>query len=577
MSWFFSISNLSNNSTNIYANQHDSSIFSISFPGFYLALGGNPDTIFWEFDSDTSSGWAVVGIGIKSYNSKVYIMTKTDWSELLSKKIFDTKFLDGHFAIIRWKCNCIECFTDQLGLRSVYIGKFNEGVCISTRLDWVAQTTGSNQIDFFSFGSRWLMFNQTSYNSCVIGIERLGPGGHAIIDSGSIVKLQNNPWLPSFEPCLYKNAFEILKSFLFCALNYKYTLSLGLSGGIDSRLLLSFITSIPSEGFSTHTFGPLDDPDVRVARNITSTLKLTHFQFNEPLPDIESCLSSIRSFVAQNILVEPCTSWCKFRYYSKLWEQKILIIDGGFGEISRRQYFNRIVKLGGKSVLLKKDVKRLFKLMRSKRADIFSPEVSLLLENGAKNSMLETLDSMPSVENIGIENFADLLAVRTRVSNYGGPEQARLDREILNFMPLVQPSFLNAVFGIPVSMRSNAKLYYNTIRTLHPVLCKFPLVKSGITYPFGSSSTMAWLITKIKSKIFHSYSDPSPNSLLYHIREFVEDIVNSKDVVSNPIYDSRKILKSISDYYQGNQHKRNIVEWWLTFELWKQSLSLRNY
>ncbi len=315
MSWFFAISKSHSSYPRDFKYIHDVAIFFVSFPGFYLALGGNPDTIFWESNSDSSSGWAVVGIGIKRDDLHAHIMSFTDWAKFLSEEVINVKSIDGHFAIIRWNVSSVECFTDQLGLRTIYFGMLKEGVCISTRLDWVARTTKCSQIDLNSFGGRWLMFNQLSYSSCVIGIERLGPGGYAKFDSGLVKKCNNSPWLPSFEPQSLDSVLEILKSFLVCVLDNKYKLSLGLSGGLDSRLLLSLLFSISPHGFVTHTFGPSDDPDVQLARNLSSALKLRHFCYNDRLPDIKTCLSNINSFIAQNMLVEPASSWVKLRYY----------------------------------------------------------------------------------------------------------------------------------------------------------------------------------------------------------------------------------------------------------------------
>jgi hypothetical protein len=360
-----------------------------------------------------------------------------------------------------------------------------------------------------------------------------------------------------------------------CALDHQYTPSLGLSGGLDSRLLLALLTSSSKQGYVTHTFGDPEDPDVQVAGRITTALGLFHHYFNDPLPDVERCVSGIRSFVAETILIEPGTSYLKLRYYPKLREDGRLMIDGGFGEIARRQYLNRVVRFG-RAALRTRDSSRMFQLMRSYRADIFSQEVTILLEAGARLSLDKVLNEMPAAEKIGIENFADLLAVRTRVPNYGASEQARLDSEILNFMPLVQPSFLRAVFGIPAKLRSNAGLYYDIIRTLNPTLGQFPLTKSGITYRFGLSTNLSWLTTKVKSNVTKVYSDPKPDQLLARLREYVVDVAHSKDVATNSMYDYRKVIDAVSRYYRGEHHLRSRVDWWLTFELWKRSLSFED-
>jgi hypothetical protein len=576
MSWLFAVNKAHDGTRRVDSYCHATPLWSISTPEFYLALGGNPDTSFWESNTETSSGWAVVGIGIMSMDSQPFILTRDDWRRLLRQESFDATTVDGHFVVLRWKHDRIECFTDQLGLRTVYFRKHDTGICISTRLDWVAQTTNCAEIDFSSLGSRWLLFNQVSYESCVVGIERLGPGGHATFKNGLLIhSTAFNPWLASFESGTTAKAVGVLTSLVNCALSHKYKPSLGLSGGLDSRLLLALLAKNPKSYFATHTFGNLGDPDVQIAQRITAALGIPHRHFDDPLPNVQTCVSGLRSFVAQTLLIEPSTSYLKLRYYPKLREDGRLMIDGGFGEIARRQYLNRVVRLG-RGALRRHDSSRLLQLMRSHRADFFSPDVTTSLRNGAIHSLEKTLSDMPAVERIGVENFADLLAVRTRVPNYGAPEQARLDSEILNFMPLVQPSFLRAVFGIPTKLRSNAGLYYGIIRTLNPALGRFPLAKSGYTYRFGLSSNLSWLITKVKSKFAEGYSDPKPHLLLAHLREYVLDVAHSKDVTTNSMYDSQKVVDAVSKYYRGDLHSRGAVDWWLTFELWKRSLSFED-
>lgn len=572
MSWFSAVSGTDGSAYNAASFCHGSPLFTVTLPGFSVAVGGNPDTCLWESNAEMSSGWVVVGLGILRTSTQISIMSHADWARLLARESFDPTLLDGHFAILRWKGGLLECFTDQLGLRTVYFGTSQNAVFISTRLDWLARTIKHSEIDFASFGSRWLLFNQVSYNSCIAGIERVGPGGHATFRLGSILNSTCTPWLPSFHPAPATAPIEILQEFVRCALAYKYTPSLGLSGGLDSRLLCSVFTNSSPERFITHTFGAPDDPDVRIALQITKALGLPNRHLNDPLPDVEQCIQAVQSFVAQTMLVEPCTSYLKLRYYPNLHDEGRLMIDGGFGEIARRQYLNRVVRLG-RSALKARDASRLIQLMQAPRADIFSTETTALLERGALTGLQNTLNEMPAVESIGVGNFADLLAVRTRVPNFGGPEQARIDGEIINFMPLVQPSFLRAAFGIPARLRANAGLYHGFIRKLNPPLARFPLAKGGFTHRFGFSSNTAWLSTKLKSFLTQGYSDPLPDMLLTHIREFVLDIAHSKDIATSSFYDSRHVVNAVDGYYRGEHHLRRTVDWWLTFELWKRSLS----
>lgn len=572
MSWIFSYNRSSGNDPIRATYPHDPPLCTASSGNVYVAIGGNPDTSFWESETETSPGWAVVGLGIGHVNGRASILTKSDWHRLLTQTAFDPNVLDGHFVALRWRSGRLECFADQLGLRTLYYAQGSGEICLSTRLDWVARAAGHSEVDWAALGSRWLLFNQLSYGSGVTGIERLGPGGYALFEDGSIVRFTaNRPWLPAFEPESPETALGILRQLVQCALSHPYVPSLGLSGGLDSRVLLALFRSCSPSGFVTHTFGDDRDPDVQVAKRIAQSLGVPHLQLNEPLPDVQTCIREVRSFAARSMLIEPVTTYLKLRYYPELRRNGRLMIDGGFGEIARRQYLNRVVRLG-QAALRNRETSRLLELMRAPRADVFSSEVTARLEAGALRSLEEALDRMPPVEKIGVENFVDLFAVRTRVPNFGGPEQARLDGEILNFMPLVQPRFLRAMFGVPAKQRSNAGIYYDTIRSLDPGLGRFPLVKSVYTYRFGLSSAASWLTVKLKSKLLTGYSDPKPDALLAHLQEYVMDLAHSQEVRTNPVYDARK-LEAVTKYYRGGRHLRSMVDWWLAFELWRQSLS----
>ncbi|HTY00355.1 MAG TPA: hypothetical protein VMG09_10040 [Bacteroidota bacterium] len=572
MSWLYAVSMRDHQvRTNTPPAMADA-IGVISTPGLFVAVGGNPRTAFFHHDKDSSTGWVVVGLGISRSESDAHILTRSEWDRLLAGKEFEPARLDGHFAVLRWTGNHLECFTDQLGLRALYHAEGSDGIHLSTRIDWLARATDHTDPDFEALGSRWMMFNQVSYASCVRGIERIGPRGYALFREGTLIRSGSTLWSPDFEPDTPEHAEELLRGYLRCAASQPEAPSLGLSGGVDSRLLLSLVSSMSLDRFGVHTFGAGDDPDVLIARRISSTLEVPSQYLHDPLPDVQTCLQGIGAFVSQTLLVEPVTSYAKLRYYPKLHDSGRFLIDGGFGEIARRQYLNRVVRLGP-TALRRRDVPNLYRLMRSPRADIFSRDATRHLEFGAQRSLQDAIQLMPAVEKIGVENFVDLLALRTRIPNYGAPEQGRLDAEIINLMPLVQPSFLRAIFGIPPKVRSNAGLYCDMIRRANPLLARFPLAKGGYIHRFGLSSNLSWLSLKLKSRVRRGFVDPEPDLLLGRIREFVFDLSRSSSVASNPAYDSKKVIVAVEKYYGGNRSFRSVVDWWLTFELWRRSLS----
>jgi hypothetical protein len=573
MSWVFGIigSKQSTPCSRDYERSHGRTLLKLSLPKFYLALGGIDETCFFEVQNEFGEvGWAIVGLGIHVTDAGARLLCKNDWKNFLASGFLKSGALDGHFVALRWDREGVEFYTDQLGLRTAYYGKCDEGICFSTRQDWVARTTGLHEINKASLGERWLLFNQLTYESCVNGIERLGPSSHVIIKNDIVIKHESRLWLPEFGNDNSDHAKSILDFFVQAAINSGRTVSLGLSGGFDSRTLLALLMASRSTIFGVHTFGEMRDPDVRISESIANEFRFPWVHYNDPIPNAQELLPLVQSFVAQNILVEPASSILRLRYYSLQHARGQLIIDGGFGEIARRQYLNRIVRLG-RSALLEGNIARLFQLIRVTRADIFTPEYTKEIECDAFRSLEATLHAMPPVAEIGIENFVDLLSVRTRVPNFGGPEQARSDAYVINFMPMVQPSFLKAAFKTDIQSRRNGRFYKKIIQENEARLMRFPLVKSGTTYPFGIPLPAAWFITKVKSKMAKPFFDPTPDRFLMQLKEYVLDLVHSSEVRNWQGYNTHKLHHAVDAYYNGEKCFRNIVDWWLTFELWRRS------
>lgn len=550
---------------------HDVPLHTVVQPGLYLALGGIPETSFCETSDDSCSGWAVLGTGISHSDGCARILTKPEWRHLLAETHPDVATIDGSFVAIRWRTRTIECFTDQLGLRTIYFAQSDGGLYVSTRLDWISQATGHRELSLEALGSKWLLFNQVGHDSCITGIQRLGPGGHASFD-GERIQCTDRPWLPEIGESSSDNALNILQSLVLLVPPNDAIPSLGLSGGVDSRLVLSLLHRHRPDGFTTHTFGESNDPDVQIAAAMASTLALPHHMINEPLPEIESCISALRSFAAQTILIEPVSAWTKLRYYPRLREHGSFLLDGGFGELARRKYLNRLL-IFGRRALRVHDIRRIMALMRMERADFFVPDVNAAMEQGALESLERAIDAIPSVETIGYENFVDLLAIRTRVPNYGGPEQGRLDAEALHVMPLVQPSFLRAMMNIPVALRRNGLLYRRWIHLFYPALEQFRLAGGGITYPYRLAGMFTTPFIRLKAKLGCTYNCRMEDNMLGHLREFVLDVSHSQQVLTNPLYDSVKLQSVVERYYKGKNHLHTLVDWWLTFELWWSSLN----
>jgi hypothetical protein len=478
--------------------------------------------------------------------------------------------VDGHFLALRWHGRTLEVFSDQLGLRTAYFIHTGRGILFSSRLDWVTRLAGENSIDFTQLGPRWLTFNQFSYESGIKNVQRLGPGGRGTLTPTSI-ELQSKPWLPEISDDGGERTFRSHISALSNpVLEGGRTVSLGLSGGLDSRALLAVLSRVrPS--VVVHTFGDPRDPDIGIAQMIAAGERLSSTLFHDPLPRLDDCISLLSTYASQAHLVEPVTSIIKLRYHERLEGQNKLMMDGGFGELYRRQYLNRL-RFKGRTSLRTHNAKRIAPFLRVERANIFSREVNEQMKQGVIVQLQEVLESMPSLSAIGDGNFLDLLSVRTRVPNWGGPEQARLDGIVLNYMPFAQPSLLCRLFSTPLKRRENGRLFRWLILDLCPSLSRYPLAESGTTCPFRMNTIEAWLWTNMKRKIGICFENPLKHNVLMLIKPFVLDTLASSSVRTYEAYDYSGIATIVKGYYAGNAHLAGKVDWWLTFELWRRSL-----
>jgi hypothetical protein len=579
MSWIFGVWKQEKplQDLHLLRSLHDPPLHSCVQAHLYLAIGGIPETCSFNLTGDhDDAGWTVAGCGMIRAGADVRVLQRADWDRLHTgdhrSRCDALHALDGHFVSVRWNAAGITFACDQLGQRTIYFREERGALYFSTRLDWLARATGRSEIDFDAIGSRWLMFNQLSYRSGVQGIQRLGPAGYAHFSSGQPGLNEHAPWLPTFTGGRIGEAIDIAEAFVECACHQTQTVSLGLSGGMDSRLLLAMLTTRTSNRIQAHTFGEAADPDVSIAGAVARQTGIHQIVFNDPIPEQSECITLARSFVARTQLNEPVSSIGKLRYYERLRAGGAMMIDGGFGEIARRQYLNRVAKLG-RGALRRGDVPGLLRLMRVPRADVFVPEITQRMERAIHDDLHRTLTAMPPVGEIGIGNFVDLLAVRTRVPNYGGPEQSRLDSEILNFMPLVQPSFLRAVFASDVHSRSNGRFSTQYIAARCRGLTQFPFVKSGVTYRFGLPTLAVHLITTAKGRFGNRYRDNSTDVILHRMEDYVRDLAGSSAVRNSSLYDTAKVKNAVEAYYRGEPGRTGIVNWWLTFELWRASLA----
>ncbi|MBK9098674.1 MAG: hypothetical protein IPM14_11280 [bacterium] len=562
MSWLFGY--FGNTNQKQFASP-ESPLYSFKDTNLILFAGGNKQTCSFKSES-SSSCWIVSGIGLKSADIGYKILDTDDWDLLLSLNPINLKSVNGHFVVLKYSENGLKFFTDELGLREIHIVKLNNAFGFTTRIDWLKYFI-KPEIDFKEFGSRWLLQNQISRSSLIKNVIRL-VCADATIKNNSLL-IERNIWQPDFEAKNSREIFDVTLKKLLSVENKK--ISLSLSGGLDSRLLLSYLETINIDEWDTHTFGDPNHPDSKIAFQLLKSLKKENEIINDELPAQDQMIKLIKEYSVQSIVTNPASSIINLRFYDRLTDRNRIVIDGGFGEIWRRAFANRLLILG-KNSILKKDAVGLFSFLRYNRADIFTSDAIKEMETGIIGQFDELFSEMLDANQISPEKWIDLFSIRSRLMNYYAPEQIRVDNFVVSFMPLVQRDILNLLFNLRESEKKNGKLFKQLIKKNASQLTKFPLVKGNIVHPFNSSSLGARLHSRIKNRLGLSYQSKSQIDFLKSLKEFIGDIAHSADARNFEYYDSMKIEKMMNDYLSNEDKYNSGIDWFLSFELFRKGI-----
>lgn len=567
MSWIFGFSgNINEQKKLSLSSIYPKPSIKIDEPRLFIAAGGNKLTCNFSRDSK----WITLGAGIDVAGSNSRLITKTDWEKRITGNT--TGDLEGHYVVIKWDNEKVDFYSDPIGLRTIYLYRDKTGVYFSSNLYWITAVMQKVEINFSEFGSRWMTFNQLSGESFIYDINKLPPASTARIMSG-VVKIQKGDWLPETNPSDPESLLAMLRKFMSLELPPNIKMSFGLSGGLDSRFLLSLLLEDQKRKFNIHSFGYNDDPDLQIAKRISDSLALKCFFLQPTGLGSGQFLNKAGEYLAATQLIEPVSSYMKLSVLNNSYFEDKFLIDGALAEFARRQFLNRLL-IKGKSALLNKNHSNIFKHLVVSKPKIFNDDFEEIMIEGTLGQIKNIYETFPDPKETGAENFVDLLVAKFRIPNYFGPEQSRIDDILPSLMPFAQRSVISASLGIPVKQRKNSQLFYKVIKNNYPALEDFPLVKNSTIYPYGLSSLTSYAYTRMKKTI---KKDDSTNSLYGFLRNHentVREIINRDAVREYKPYDEESVMRIINDFYSGRSNKTEAINWLLTFEIFRKKLNI---
>lgn len=428
-----------------------------------------------------------------------------------------------------------------------------------------------SEIVFEEFGSKWLCFNQLSRESFWKNVKRLSAGDNLTInktDSKTSLGRNTLDLFRNVENENKKDEYANLLQQLILFPADSNNISLSLSGGMDSRVLLSFLLKSKIKNWDTHTFGNPLHPDGIIASQLAEKFGFRHIQINEQIDD-NRLINQLEEYVRLTGINNTPSSILLFYNYEKLGEENRVVIDGGYGEIWRREFSYRLY-IKGKDAIRNKNLQVILSFMTSFKADIFSEDIIRRMNGGALLQIENLIAELPSFQEICIGNWLDLIALKIRLPNYFGPEQVRVDELVVSYMPFIQIPLIKLLPGIKMCERENGRMLREILKKQNSGLTKIPLVKGNTIHPFCLTSLQKRIWSKTIGKMQKGFIDTSQKNFHYRIKNYILDIFHSQVVKECDLYDHDKLSGILNAFEKGVSCNHSELDWLLGFEIFRR-------
>lgn len=350
----------------------------------------------------------VRGFGLLFKNDNYFWMDQTDWINYFKNN--QKEKIAGHYLKIQWDEKEISFSNDYFGLNTIYVYKNKNVSYFSSRLDYLCKIIESPVLNLSAFAGRWILFNQLTYEAIIKDVIKLPPNSILKISKNEIqIKTKNTDEGINYN----QKFFDRLNKLCNIIMPDDHYISLGLSGGLDSRIILAqYLDS--KKNIKLHSFGNIKQNDVLIASQIASDNSLEHNIFDSII-DEDSIFKELTDFLGLNELVEPISTYILTSGIHNSYFDKKILVDGAGGELFRRQFLNRLI-ITGKKALKTKNPSCILKYISLIRADIFNDEINSMLKESALDQISLLIEKLPDPNNLNIEDYVDLFAATNQIS-----------------------------------------------------------------------------------------------------------------------------------------------------------------
>jgi Asparagine synthase len=511
---------------------------------------------------------AYVGIPIIDIDGNKRIINHDLFSKLNSIK---PQKLFGHFIYINYSDNRIIISNDTFGLRELYYFENKEQIIFSTRIDLIQCHIADFKINSEVFSSLWLTNFQLSNNSIINEIKRLGPAGTIYYDWKEL-RISNNKFTKSVLPDSVERFPELVSKYCNNNFHSYENMSLALSGGIDSRFILSILLK-NEQKFHCHTLVNEENNDLKISEEICRKFDIKHELLPRENLSIAESEDQILSYYKNIPPTIPLTQLLDFGFYGINHLKDNILLDGGFGGFYRRQYLNKLYLKGLKKFDID-SAEEIRDLLFAPKPPIFNNIFQDQLEKSLYNIVVEMISGFASSKNESdLAEILDLISIEFMLSNIYGSGQTILDQKLVSIMPLAQKDVIDFGMNIFLGVKKDSKLFKNLIRNNETKLAQINLVNNNLENPFYLNYKLAMIKLLLHRKFIKS-NNYERYIIFMSSKEYIYDLLSSNSVKNNDYLEYKENMKMVSQFFNGDLSKGEYVDWLLTFVLWSKAINL---
>ncbi len=371
----------------------------------------------------------------------------------------------------------VVCATDSQGLQHLYTSSGDSWAAVSSSCLMLGAWSGA-EIDLDSMSAYARVGNYLHDRTPFKGVSKIPAGGYAQLFGGT---LEQNQYQKRSCPVPYTDrqaafdaGLDILAHSITTCLKAYPDAGIELSGGLDSRLILSAIPPQQRKSLRSLTLGYPGSPDCVTAGRIAREWELHHQVIDLTTLDDTSETELVTRIKTSSEKVGHCSNPFSRRVLD--WVNETAAegprFSGQNGEFARGFYYAGQPDADRPSLSLVEGLMkwRIF-TNQAVNLEIFRKESKRDIEEAGRRAVQESL----LASDLSWLSATDEFYLAERMQRWVGVDYSSSSRERIILAPFFHPGFVQWARGVPPRFKRGGNLMAGLLIRLDPALGKFPL------------------------------------------------------------------------------------------------------